>query len=82
MPLIPVFRRQSQANLGEFKANLVYRASFRTAKATKKLYLEKTKKSKLSGKSVGVFSFDIHTLTSVLPRSSWTHLETGHLWSA
>ena len=36
MPLIPVFRRQRQADLWEFEANLIYRASSRTASDTQK----------------------------------------------
>ena len=35
MPLVPVFQGQRQADLCEFKASLVYIASFRTAKAIK-----------------------------------------------
>ena len=33
MPLIPALRRQRQVDLQEFEASLVYRASFRTARA-------------------------------------------------
>ena len=33
MPLIPVLRRQRQADFCEFKASLVYKVSSRTAKA-------------------------------------------------
>ena len=42
MPLIPALRRQRQVNLCEFKASLVYRASFRTARTvtTEKTCLE------------------------------------------
>ena len=36
MPLIPSLGRQRQANLCEFEASLVYRASSRVAKATQK----------------------------------------------
>jgi hypothetical protein len=36
VPLIPAHRRQRQVDLCEFKANLVYRASFRTARATQR----------------------------------------------
>jgi hypothetical protein len=36
-PLIPVLRRQRQASLCEFKASLVYRGSFRTARTEEKL---------------------------------------------
>jgi len=44
---IPAFRRQRQADLCEFKANLLYRLSSRTAKATqKKTYLEKNQKER------------------------------------
>jgi hypothetical protein len=35
-PLIPALRRQRQVDLSEFKANLVYRASSKTAKATQR----------------------------------------------
>lgn len=34
-PFIPAPRRQSQVDLCKFKASLLYRASFGTAKATK-----------------------------------------------
>ena len=40
MPLILALRRQRQVNLYEFEARLVYRAGFRTAKATKRNHLE------------------------------------------
>jgi hypothetical protein len=33
-PLIPALKRQRQADLCEFKPNLVYRVSFRTVRAT------------------------------------------------
>ena len=33
MPLIPALRRQIQADLYEFKASLLYKASSRTARA-------------------------------------------------
>ena len=36
MPLSPALRRQGQADLCEFEANLVYRVSSRTAKATQR----------------------------------------------
>ena len=36
MSLIPAPRRQRQANLCEFEASLVYRASFRTVRATQR----------------------------------------------
>jgi hypothetical protein len=36
MPLIPVLKRQRQADLCEFKASLVYRVNFRTARATQR----------------------------------------------
>ena len=37
-------RRQEQANLCEFKASLIWRASFRTAKATQRNPVSKNKK--------------------------------------
>jgi hypothetical protein len=44
MPLIPALGRQRQEDLCEFEANLIYRASSRTARATqRKTHLEKTK---------------------------------------
>jgi hypothetical protein len=43
MPLIPALRRKKQADLREFKASLIYRASSRTAKATLKNPVSKTK---------------------------------------
>ena len=73
MPLIPPLRRQRQADLCEFKASLVCRESFRTARAVtqRKPCLEKSKpkpekKKKLvmeilsltqKARSVGFFSF-------------------------
>ena len=46
MPLIPALRRQRLADLCEFKASLIYRASSRTgSKATEKPSLEKLKRS-------------------------------------
>ena len=36
MPLILALRRQRKADLSEFEASLVYRASSRTAKATQR----------------------------------------------
>ena len=36
MPLIPTLGRQRQMDLCEFKASLVYRVSFRTARATQR----------------------------------------------
>ncbi|CAO2577223.1 hypothetical protein LEMLEM_LOCUS19 [Lemmus lemmus] len=45
MPLIPALGRQRQADLCEFKASLVYRASSRTGtKATEKPCLKKQKR--------------------------------------
>jgi hypothetical protein len=48
MPLIPLLRRQSPADLWEFEASLVYRVSCRTAKAVtqKNLVSEKKKLKK------------------------------------
>jgi hypothetical protein len=47
MPLIPALQRERQADLCKLKANLVYRVSSRTARATqKKKYLEKNQKGK------------------------------------
>jgi hypothetical protein len=47
-PLIPALGRQRQADLCEFEASLVYRVSFRTARATQKnlVLKNKTKQSK------------------------------------
>ena len=36
VPLISAFGKQRQADLCEFEANLVYTASFRTARATQR----------------------------------------------
>ena len=45
MPLIPALGRQSQADLCEFEASLVYRASSRTgSKTTEKPCLRETEK--------------------------------------
>ena len=41
-PLIPAFRRQRQADLCKFEANLIYKADVRTGRTvTEKTYLEK-----------------------------------------
>ena len=45
MPLIPALRRQRQVDLCEFEGSMVYRVSFRTAKATQKYHLKNRKKS-------------------------------------
>ena len=45
MPLIPALGRQRQADF-EFEASLVYKVSSRTARATEKPCLKKTKKKK------------------------------------
>ena len=42
--LIPAFGRQRQADLCEFETSLVYRASSRTARATQRNPVLKTKK--------------------------------------
>ena len=54
MPLIPAHGRQKQADLCERKASLVYRVSFRTARATQRKPVlknknrQKTKKTHLA----------------------------------
>ena len=45
-PSIPVFRKQRQVDLCEFVANLVYRVSSRTAKATQRNLVSKTNQTK------------------------------------
>jgi hypothetical protein len=40
MPLIPALRRQRQVALCEFEASLVYRVSFRTAKAIQRNHVK------------------------------------------
>jgi len=46
MPLISALREQRQEDLYEFEANLVYRASSRTARATQRsLVLDKAKQT-------------------------------------
>ena len=46
-PLIPALRRQRKAELYEFEASLVYRASTRTVRAvTQRKFVSKSKKSK------------------------------------
>ena len=44
MPLISAFRRQRQADLCEFEASLVYRASSRTARDTQRNPASKKRK--------------------------------------
>jgi hypothetical protein len=49
LPLIPTLERQKQVDLYESEANLVYRANFRTARATHRNSVfpnEKTKNQK------------------------------------
>jgi hypothetical protein len=43
MPLISAFERQKQADLCEFKANLIYRVNSRTARATQRNPVSKNK---------------------------------------
>jgi len=43
MPLIPALRRQRQADLCKFKASLVCRVSFRSARATQRNHISKNK---------------------------------------
>jgi hypothetical protein len=50
-PLIPAFGRQRQ-NLYEFEASLAYRASFRTARATKRNLPVKKKQNKKIHKQI------------------------------
>jgi hypothetical protein len=45
-PLVPATGRQRQADISELKANVVYRASSQTARATQRNCLKKTKKQK------------------------------------
>jgi hypothetical protein len=52
MPLIPAFRRERQADLCEFEANLVYRGSSRTAKIIRRNPLQKQNKTKIRKKSL------------------------------
>ena len=40
--MIPGLRRQGQVDLCKFKASLVYRVSFRTARATQRTLVSKT----------------------------------------
>ena len=50
MPLIPALRRQKQADLCEFEASLVYRASSRTVKTdTQRNPVSKNQKKKSGG---------------------------------
>jgi hypothetical protein len=44
MPLIPALGRQKQVDLCESEASLVYRASFRIARATERNYVSKKRK--------------------------------------
>jgi hypothetical protein len=46
MSLVPALRSQRQADLCEFKASLVYRESCRTARATQRNSVPKTKQTK------------------------------------
>ena len=46
MPLIPAHARQRQADLSEFEASLVYKASSRTARAVYRNPVSKSKKEK------------------------------------
>ena len=46
MPLVPALKRQRQADLYEFKVNLVYRMSSRRARATQRNPVAKNQKKK------------------------------------
>ena len=46
-PLIPALRRQTQADLCEFEASLVYRVSSRTARAAQRNPVSATTKSEV-----------------------------------
>ena len=50
MPLIPAFRRQRQANLSEFEANLVYRESSGIARVTHRNPVSKKPKKQTNKK--------------------------------
>lgn len=47
MPLIPALERQRQVDLCEFKTNLVYRESSRTAKAIREMLFLKKQQNKM-----------------------------------
>ena len=50
-PLIPAFGRQSQTDLCEFEASLVFRVSSRTTRATRRNLVSKNKKTKQINKT-------------------------------
>ena len=51
MPLIPALGRQRQVDLCEFEASLVYRVSSRTARATQRNPVSKTKTNQPTNKT-------------------------------
>ena len=59
MSLIPALERQKQVGLCEFKTILVYRVSFRTAKAIQRNFVLKNKTNKQTKKDYPVL-FCIH----------------------
>ena len=61
VPLILVCGRQRQADLSEFKTSLVYRLSSRTARATGRPCLKKTKKKKTLLPGIVVQAFNPST---------------------
>ena len=69
-PLIPALRRQRQADLCEFKASLVYRASSRTgSKAIQRNPVSKNKKQKQTNKQTKKNESSIEPLTLIV--NSW-----------
>jgi hypothetical protein len=71
MPLIPAFRRQRQANLSEFEANLVYRESSGIARVTHRNPVsKKPKKQKTVGRGRGR-EMDLSQVVHNFSPSTW-----------
>jgi hypothetical protein len=60
-PLIPALGRQRQVDLCEFEASLLYKVSYRTARATQKNQKERKKKRKKEKKEVRCFMWRRHS---------------------
>ena len=67
MSLIPVLGRQRQVDLCDFKAGLLYTASFRTARATQEKPSLKKKRAKLGCLIPLIPALRRHLVTSLRP---------------
>jgi hypothetical protein len=83
-PLIPALGRQSQADLwiSEFKANLVYRVSSRTSKATQRNLVSKKPKKKREREREGSTESEFHYPTQEAGAGGLLHVPGRlEIWS-